>query len=317
MERKIFLLIVLSFLIGTVANAQDYPTRSISFIIGLPPGGSSDLANRLICKAAEKHLGQPIVPVNKPGGGTSIAASAIAAAKPDGYTIGAFSHSGVYMYPLLEKVPYHPIKDIRYIIQFGDYNMGIYVRTDSPFKSWKEIIDYAQKNPKKLIYGVGGVSTTQNVIMEQIYRRENIQLACMPFTGGPELETALLGNHISLATGDFNYSLYEAKQIRLIALIRDKRSPEYPQTPCLKDLGYDIPCPLSLLVGAPKGLPGGVFKKLEMAFTKAMDDPIFQKGMKEDLHLSVAFRNSQDANATIASNYEFYAKFLKEIGYIK
>ena len=101
-----------------------YPSRPITFINALPAGGPTDLAHRLMAREAEKYLGQPIVVVNKPGGGTTIGMAAIAAAKPDGYTIGHSSVSGLLLIPHLEKLPYHPKKD------FGssDFSVGNLLR---------------------------------------------------------------------------------------------------------------------------------------------------------------------------------------------
>ena len=152
--------------------------------------------------------------------------------------------------------------------------------------------------------------------MEEIARRENVQFTHIPFKGSAETQVALLGGHILVATGDFNYSMLEDGQIRLVLLIADARSPEFPQTPILKDLGYDIPAPTFLNVAGPAGLPEGIVKKLEEAFAMAMKQPAFLKGMK-DLRLTVAYRNNRQMDEYVAQNYDAFAKLLKEIGLIK
>lgn len=96
-----------------------YPTRPITNITPITPGGPTDLAVRLMLKEAEKFLGQPIIALNKPGGAGSIGLTAIANSKPDGYTIGQSHNSGLLMVPHMEKVSYHSIKDFKQIIQFG------------------------------------------------------------------------------------------------------------------------------------------------------------------------------------------------------
>jgi tripartite-type tricarboxylate transporter receptor subunit TctC len=297
-------------------DVAKFPSRLITFIIPIPPGGASDAVCRLISKEAEKFLGQPIVPVNKPGGSFSIAIAAIASSSPDGYTIGYAGHPGLFVVPLTEKVPYHPVKDLKQIMQFGYLNIAVTVKGDSPFKKFEDVLTYARQNPKKLIYGSAGVGSFGHLGMELIAKREKVQFTHIPFKGSPETQAALLGGHILVGTGDFSYSLLEAGQIRLLFLIAEERSPEYPQTPILKDMGYDIPAPTFLNIAGPKGLPEGIVKKLEDAFTKAMKEPAFIKGMK-DLRLTIAYRNNIEMDDYVAQNYEAFSKLLKEIGLIK
>ena len=102
-----------------------FPSKPITHIVPVPPGGPTDLAVRLICKEAEKFLKQPIVIVNRPGGALSVGTAAIATAKPDGYTIGYSGGPPLFLTPLLEKVLYDPIKDIRTVIQYGGLNFGV------------------------------------------------------------------------------------------------------------------------------------------------------------------------------------------------
>ncbi len=294
-----------------------YPVRPITHICPIPPGGPTDMSIRLVSKGAEKYLGQPIVVLNKPGATGTIAAAAIAAAKPDGYTVGSIIHSALYVVPNLEKVPYHPIADLKPIMQFGGVNFGLIVKADSQFKDFQDLIAYARQNPKRLTYGTSGVNSLQYIIMEQIAKKEKVQITHIPFKGTPEVQTALLGGHILLGAGDFNYNLLQAGQIRLLLLLKDERSAEYPGTPILKDLGYDIPCPMMNNVFGPKGIPDGIAKKIEDAYAQAMKDPAFIKGMKEDLLIPIVHRNSKELADYVNYNYEVYRKFLKEMGLTK
>ena len=151
-----FCLILMLFL-PIFGYSQDevinYPTRPITFIIPLPPGGASDLAIRILIKHAEKYLGQPIVPLNKPGAGLTIGVAEIARAKPDGYTIGFSAFGPMYVTPFLQKVPYHSINDFKQIMQFTTSNPGLVVHVGSPFKNLKDVIDSARQSSKKLIFG--------------------------------------------------------------------------------------------------------------------------------------------------------------------
>jgi tripartite-type tricarboxylate transporter receptor subunit TctC len=293
-------------------EVSKFPSRPITFIHPYPPGTSPELASRLICKEAEKFLEKPIVILNKSGGGGAIGTAAIATSKPDGYTIGYTAQGPAITIPLLENVPYHPLKDFKYIVQFSGFNMGGVVKADSPFKSFKDLIDHARQNPKKLTYGTVGFYSTTNILMKRIAKKEGVKLTHIPFKGSPEYQTAVLGGHLFFAAGDFNYSLLEAGEIRLLLLFREEKAVEYPETPILKELGYDFPAPTFNAVLAPKSVPEGIAKQLEEAFTKAMKEPAFIKGIKE-LRLPIVYRNSKELTEYITYNYNYFAKLLKEI----
>lgn len=287
-----------------------FPSRPMNFIIPIPPGGPTDLAFRLLCREAEKVLGKPFVVVNKPGAGQSIGMAAIAVAKPDGYTIGQSGNSGLLLVPHIEKVPYDPQKDFRQIIQCGGFNFGVFVKADSPFKDFKDLIVYARQNPKKLTFG-STVNSIQYLVMEQVARKERVEITHIPFKGTPEVEAAVLGGHVQVGVGDFSYSLVEAAQTRLLLLLREEKSAEYPKVPIMKDLGYaDVPAPYYLGVCGPKGIPDAIVKKIEDAFAKGMKEQAVINGMKE-LHLPIIYRNSRDLDAYVQRNYETFGRLYR------
>ena len=294
-------------------DVSKFPTRPITYIQPFTAGVPADLAMRLISKEAEKFLGKPVIVSNRPGAVGTIGVAAVASAVPDGYTIGNTPHSPMFVIPHLEKLSYQPVGDFKMIMQFGAFNMGVIVKSDSPFKSFNDLITFARQNPEKLTYGSAGTNSMQSIIIEQIAKREKVQLTHVPFKSTGDAQGALLGGHILFAAGDFNYSLVESGNARLLLLFREERAAEYPQTPVLKDVGYDFPVPTFICVAGPKGLPDEIVKKLEDAFTKAMNEPAFIKGMK-DLRLPIVYRSSRDLNAYVAQNYETYGRMLKDLG---
>lgn len=302
---------------GAASTQESYPTRPVTFIVPWPPGSSTDLGFRLLTKETEKHLGQPIVVVNKPGGGGTVGVSALAASKPDGYTIGQAPSGGfLVIKPYLEKIPYHPLKDLIYIVECAEPVFGVMVKADSPFKSFKDLIVYARQNPKKLTYGTNAPNSIANLIMEQIAKKEGVQITHIPFKGSAEYQTALLGDHVLFTAGEFNISFVEGGQTRLLLFLGEKRQEDYPDIPITKDLGYDVPCPVMDGVAGPKGLPEHIAKKLEAAFTRGMKEPAYIKGMKE-LHMTIRHRNSKEYAEVVAANYDIFGKVLKDMGLIK
>lgn len=304
---------------GQVARGQDaesatYPNKPITFVIPSPAGGTGDLACRLIIRSAEKLLGQPIVPVNRTGASFTIAMSSIASSKPDGYTIGYTAMLGMLMAPFVmeQKVSYNPLKDFRQIIQFGNLNMAVTVKNDSSLRNLGDLVAFARKNPGALTYGAPGITSLGHLAMQQIARKEGVALTLVPFRGGPEVQTALLGGHILVGTGDFNYSLVESGQLRILFLIGESRSSAYPDKPIAKELGYDFPVPLYLSVAAPAHTPDYAAQKLEQAFEQAMKTEDFVKGMN-DLRISIFHRNSKEMTEYMASAYQVYGNLLRDL----
>jgi tripartite-type tricarboxylate transporter receptor subunit TctC len=298
-------------------KTSEFPNRPINFIVPWSPGTSADLGFRALAKETEKYFGQPMVVVNKAGGGGTIGTAAIATAKPDGYTVGQCSGAQVlFILPFLEKVPYHSLKDFKYIMQFVDLNPGVIVKADSPFKSFKDLIAYARQNPKKLIYGTNAPNGMANIIIEQIAKREGVQFTHIPFKSSTEYQSALLGNHVHFTAGDFQYSLVESGEMRILLFFGERRSDEYPQVPILKELGHDLPWPIFLAIIGPKGIPEEISKKLEEGFTKAAKEPAFVKFLK-DQNYTVFYRNGQQLADFVAKSYEIYERLLKEMGLLK
>ena len=317
----IFLVAAFVLLFAQAGVAQEdvskYPSKPITFISPVPPGQGTDLSIRLLAKELEKILGKPVVVENKPGAALTIGAAAVAAAKPDGYTIGFTGGPPLYFTPLLEKVPYDPIKDLRMVAQYGAMNVAVAVKKDTPFKTFKDLIDFARQNPKKLTYGTTGANSITNITMERVAKQENVQFTHIPFKGTPETQAALLGGHIMAACGDFGgSSLVDSGDVRFLMLLKDEKSAEYPNVPILKDLGYNIPYTMITSVITAKAVPDAIVKKLEDAIVKAMKEPTFLKGMK-DLNLPVVYHSGKEMDMSIAQNYEYYKKVFTEMGLIK
>jgi len=129
------------------AGAQGYPTRPITLIVPWPAGGSTDTHLRTLAQLASKNLGQPIVIENKPGAGGMLGPATMAAnAKPDGYTLSQLTIAA-FRQPHMQKVDYDPLKDFTYIIGVSGYTFGVVVKSDSPYKSLKDVIDFARAHP--------------------------------------------------------------------------------------------------------------------------------------------------------------------------
>jgi len=142
-----------------LAQSNNYPTRPITFIVPWPPGGTADATMRALAQALTRELGQTVVVENKAGAAGMIGAKALATAKPDGYTIGQIPLS-ITRFSQLGSAQIDPAKDYTYLARTSGQTFGIVVRPESPFKSLKELVEFAKKNPDQLTYATSGISPT-------------------------------------------------------------------------------------------------------------------------------------------------------------
>ena len=262
------------------ARAQSFPARPITLICPWPAGGSTDLHLRKLGEIASKHLGQPIVIENRPGGtGTNGPAAMAKTAKPDGYTISQLAISA-YRVPHMQKVDWDPLNDFSYIIGLAGYTFGIVVKADSPLKSFGDMIAYAKANPGKLSYATPGTGSSLHLAMSEIEAKAGVQFLHVPFKGYADGATALMGGHVMLQVDSTGWArLVDAGNLRLLATLGDKRTRW--NAPTVKELGVDTVSNSPYGLVAPKGLPAPVAKVLHDAFKRAMDDPEHMKVLQQ------------------------------------
>lgn len=271
---------------GSVLMAkEEFPAGPISLLVGLPPGGVIDITARALAEAVKTHLGQPVVVVNKPGMAGSVMLTFLKTQKPDGYNVGVVGAEAIHVNPLLEKLDYK-MEDFTYVRAFGYMNHFVGVLPSSPWKTFKDLVEYAKKNPNKIKYGSWSPFSTTTFQMRLIGQREGVRWVHIPYKGSAPAITSLLGGHTEVVTCASTIVPYaKSGQIRILCVFNDSRSADFPSVPTVREVGYDLPS-LSdmttfLLVVGPKGLTGAPFEKLDSAFSKAFGEPSFVKVMRE------------------------------------
>jgi tripartite-type tricarboxylate transporter receptor subunit TctC len=314
MGRKVFLCGIFLFLIPALSTAQQYPTKPITISIGFNPGANVDQCVRAAAAAAEKHLGRPFILVNKGGGGGSIALGIVAKERPDGYHLVGTSTSGFIYTPHIRSVPY-TIEDFVFISTFAESNhVGLMVRSDSPWKTFKEFIEYAKKNPGAVTYSSPGAGGAHHLAMEVIGKKEGIQWTSVPNRSAIESFMALLGGHVTADSGSptDNQEHVKAGKARILVMYNDTRSPIFPEIPTLKELGYDYSSEIFFLAAAPKGTPPAIVKKLEEAYRKGIDDPEYIQALKNTDN-AIVYRNSEDTKKYLEEAYARKGKLIREL----
>ena len=267
-------------LLAFAVQAQQFPSKPVTLIVPWPAGGSTDIYFRKLGEITQRHLGQPLVIENRPGGsGMNGPATMAKTARPDGYTISQLTISA-FRVPHMQKVDWDPIQDFTYIIGLAGYTFGIVVRADSPFKTFQDVVDYARANPGKLSYATPGTGTSLHLAMEEVAAKAGVQFLHVPFKGYADGAIALMGGHVMVQVDSTGW----AKQVdsgaqRLLATLGDKRTRW--GAPTVKELGVDTVSNSPFGLVGPKGMPREVVKALHDAFKKSLDDPEYLKTLAQ------------------------------------
>jgi tripartite-type tricarboxylate transporter receptor subunit TctC len=304
----------LASLATSTARAADFPMQPVTLVVPWTPGGSTDNVLRALATASSKHLGQPIIIVNKPGAGGTLGPSTMAAtAKPDGYTVSQVALS-LFRLPHMQNVSYDPLKDFSYIIGLSGYATGIMVKADAPWKTWKELADYARANPGVVTYATTGIGTSLHITMEEIARAAGIKLVNVPYKGTAESTMALVSGQVMLQPDGIGTSpMLDGGQVRVLVSWGEQRNPRFPNVPTLKESGLDIVSIAPFGIAGPKGMDPAIVKVLHDAFRKGMEEPAF-KIVAEKNGLEPFYRSPQEFQQWAVASYAKEGRMVKELG---
>jgi tripartite-type tricarboxylate transporter receptor subunit TctC len=268
-----------------------------------------------LAKKAEKILGQPIIVLNKPGASGTLGVGAVAAAKPDGYTIGTLTFAALTMVPHGFNVPYNPLTDFDYILGYGQYLFGPCVRADSSFKTLKDLVQFAKPNPGKIKYSSTSLSSTNHFTMAHLAKAEGIKWDVVVFKDTPATVAACLGGHVDIVSqnpGDVVPYIVSGR-LRLLFSASSTRWKWVPDVPTAKELGYNFEIDSWLSLGAPKGVPKPIIGKLRDAFKKALDDRDLLEIM-EKIYLPVVYRTPEEYQKLVEKDYKENEAMFLELG---
>ncbi len=313
--RKISQLTVVAVLLIFVglspALADTYPSKPITLIIPLGAGGSHDLNARVFTSVIPRYLGQAMVVKLMPGAGGQTGTAAAIKAKPDGYTL-IFTHNYIdQLQPLLEKLPYDTLKDLKSVCRINYGAASLVVRSEKPWKNLEELLAYGKKNPGKLVFTTSGNWGATMTPGARVLLQAGVEATYIPYKGGgPAMQALLAGD------GDFMMSfpsqagpLVEAGKIRALASAGDSRV--FPDVPTLKELGYETGT-MDRIVMAPKGVPEDRMKILRDAFAKLNGDKTYKKLMQR-IGENIEYLDGPDYDKRRPANQEAYRKLVKKI----
>lgn len=272
-------------LTAPTAHAQAWPTRPIVMIVPAAPGGTTDLAARMIAEPLSKALGQSVVVENRPGANGTIGTSLARRAAPDGYKV-LLQYSGYHVITpaIMKNLDWDPIKDFAPVANVLSAPQLVVVREGLPVKTLPELVAYAKANPDKLSYASSGNGSLQHVTGEMLKQQAGIQMVHIPYKGtGPAIND-LLGGSVDLTFGTpppFMGHL-QAGKLRALAVTGKSRLPSLPDVPTAAEAGYPKLDATSWFgMYAPAGTPPAIIDRLSSEIAKAIESPEFKRKAEE------------------------------------
>ena len=310
-------LMVAGLLLLNPAQAQDFPKKPISLIIPYAAGGSTDVLARSLAKLSAKHFPVQVVVVNQPGGAGIPGRVSVVNAKPDGYTLLFGYGSGEDMVtPHTMKIPYDQFKDLVPVCQISIVSLVISVRASHPAKNLKEFVDWAKKQNRQVTGSVSTRGASVDITMQALMKVAGVNAQTVPFRGGAEALTSILGGHTDFAgnTPSEVLSHVKAGRLRILGVCLRERDPIIPDVPTFMESGFDVFTMGAIRgVGAPKGTPGPVVDYLEATFKKVTDDPEFHAAAK-DIDHPVLYRERKAFLKNMTDGFEMYGQLIDKLG---
>jgi len=268
--RSFFAVIVAWLTLASAAFAQQaYPTRNITIVVPFGVGSSVDIFTRAMAQQLRTDLGQPVVVINRPGAGGNIGAASVAHAQPDGYTLlmatTGPAANNKFMY---KDMAFDPDKDFEAIAVIGTAPIIIATRPDAPFKTLKEMVDYARANPDKLNAGFPGNGSLGHITGELIKAREGLKFGTIQYKGSGEIVVDLIGGQIDLAMDSIAPYVAQVKEGKLkgLALGSRKRFEGLPDVPTMAEAGFPaLEASVFYTMLAPRGTPADIVNQLNKA----------------------------------------------------
>ncbi len=295
--------------------AETYPARPVEIIVPYAAGGGVDLTARILAEHAKGPLGQPLVVVNRTGGGGAVGFTAGAHARPDGYTLTMITNAALSDEFLVKGAQYS-YRSFAPIVQVAFDPAVLIVQKGSPYDGpLKDFMEAARKSPGRLRVGAGGNWSAQDTTRALLEHEAGAQFARVPFPGGAPAVTALLGGHIDATIAYISEfkGYHEAGKVTPLALTGESRSPFLPDVPTFAELGVPLPVGVWRIMAAPAGTPPDVIQALEAAFMKALDDPAAQNAFRA-AGVNLRVRRAAETRRYLEDQHRFYAQLVKDFG---
>jgi tripartite-type tricarboxylate transporter receptor subunit TctC len=296
--------------------AQAYPIKPVTLIVPFGAGGNNDVSGRIIAQKMGEALGQQVVVENKTGAGGAIGATAVANARPDGYTLGFLSSGPLAGNASLYKtLPYDSLKDFVPVARTTSSPSVLVVHPSVPAANLKELVAYLKANPTKLNYGTSGIGSSPHLSGVLFESMAGVQMTAVPYRGGNQVNAGLLAGDVQASFSPILEVVphIQAGKLRAIAVTSAKRSALLPDVPAVAEMypGYEVITWNGIV--APAGTPPEVVAKLNTEAINAVNAPEVKAKLLQ-LGLEIAPSSSAEFGAFIKAETAAFAKLVKLAG---
>jgi tripartite-type tricarboxylate transporter receptor subunit TctC len=312
MKLRALVFILLAF--PTALFAQ-FPSRAITIIVPIPPGGAPDIAARVIGQRLSESVGQPVVVENRVGANGNIASDLVAKAQPDGHTLGLLADSQIAINPHLYKMPLDTLRDLTPVTPVAVNQFVLTVNPSLPVKTFPEFIEFARKANPPLAYASGGNGSQHHLTMEMLKQRAGINMLHVPYKGGAPAATATVaGETAAMWSGSSNAPQIKAGRLRPLAVSGAKRSPQYPDLPAISEFYPGFETSIWLGLFGPAGIPETTLTRLRTELKRVLESPEVKQKMNAAGGLDPYVATADEFAALIRRDHAKYAKVVKDVG---
>ena len=297
------------------ACAQSWPQQPIRLIVPWSPGGATDVIARTLAVPLAQSLGQPVVVDNRPGAGGNIGTAQAAREKPDGYTLIMVTSSTHAANPhLYAKLPFDPAKDFTPVAFVASVPNILVVPAASPFKTVRDVLDRARRQPGKVSYGSAGTGSSQHLAGSMFESAAGIDLLHVPYKGSGPAATDLMAGHIDLMLDTGSLPHVQAGTLRALAVASKARLPMLPAVPTFAEAGVSgMQASAWYGVMAPAGLPKDIAARLNGEIDKLLKNPAVVRRLQE-FGAEVGGGTPDDFGRFAASELKRYAEIVRRTG---
>ena len=299
---------------AALAWAQ-FPSRPVTIIVPIPPGGAPDIAARVLADKLGQTLGQPVVVENRVGANGNIANEMVAKSAPDGYTLGLLADSQIAINPhLYKKMPIDTLKDLVPVTPVAVNQFVLTVNPSLPVRTFPEFIEYAKKADPPLAYASGGNGSQHHLTMEMLKQRTGIKLLHVPYKGGaPAAAATVAGETAAVWSGSSNAAQIKAGRLRPLAVSGPHRSAQYPDLPTLGEFYPGLENSIWLGLFGPAGIPDATLAKLRAELKRVLETPDVKQKLNAAGGLDPYIASPEEFAALIRRDYAKFAKLVKDI----
>ena len=270
-------------LAGIAAQAQDYPTKPVKWVVPYPPGGTTDILARLIGQYLSEHLGQQFVIDNRPGAGNNIGTEVVANSPPDGYTLLLVNPANGINATLYKKLPFNFLRDITPVAGITRVPNVMEVNPNFPVKTVAEFIAYGKAHPGKINMASSGNGTSVHLSGELFMAMTGVKMTHVPYRGSGPALTDLIAGTVDTMFDNMPSSIEFIKsgKLRALAITTETRNEALPEVPVVADTvpGYEASAWFG--IGAPKGTPANFIEKINKSVNDALADPKMKMRLAE------------------------------------